>query len=97
MNLAFSARHKGISTWALTQQMTSFAKPFREITAALVLFNIQSTKDMKIILESYAVELTREEKKSMIDGLKSIEYLHFFFFSLCHRYSIDLKISPSAI
>lgn len=51
---------------------------------------------MKIIFESYAGELTREEKKSMIDGLKSIEYLHFFF-SLCHRYSIDLKISPSAI
>ena len=38
VNLAFSARHKGISVWVITQQMTSIAKPFRENTAALVLF-----------------------------------------------------------
>lgn len=64
---AFSARHKGICIWVLTQQITSIAKPFRENTAALVLFNISSAKDMKIIFESYARELTRE-KKSLMDG-----------------------------
>ena len=30
VNLAFSARHKGISVWVVTQQMTSIAKAFRE-------------------------------------------------------------------
>ena len=67
MNSAFIARHKGISIWVLTQQITSIAKPFRENTAALVLFNKSSAKDMKIIFESYARELTRE-KKSLMDG-----------------------------
>ena len=38
VNLAFSARHKGISVWVLTQQMTSIAKAFRENIACLVLF-----------------------------------------------------------
>ena len=42
MNSAFSARHKGICIWVLTQQITSIAKPFRENTAALVLFNIST-------------------------------------------------------
>ena len=30
VNLAFSARHFGISCWLVTQQFTSIAKPFRE-------------------------------------------------------------------
>ena len=38
VNLAFSARYKGISVWAVTQQMTSIAKAFRENIACLVLF-----------------------------------------------------------
>ena len=38
VDLAFSARHKGISVWVFTQQITSIAKAFRENIAALVLF-----------------------------------------------------------
>ena len=38
VDLAFCARHKGISVWVFTQQITSIAKAFRENIAALVLF-----------------------------------------------------------
>ena len=50
VNLAFSASHKEISVWVLTQRMTSIAKPFRENTATLFLFYTTISKDMKIIL-----------------------------------------------
>ena len=63
VNLAFSARHKGISVWVVTQQMTSIAKAFRENIACLVLFYTPSEKDMKVIFENYAGDLTNEEKK----------------------------------
>lgn len=95
VSLAFREKHQGIRIWVLTQQTTSNAKPFRENVAALVLFNTSSAKDMKIIFESYSCELTREEK-SLMDGSKSMEYSHLVF-TLCHTYSINLKISPSAI
>ena len=60
--LSFTARHKGISVWVLTQQMTSIAKAFRENIACLVLFYSPSARDMKIIFENYAGDLTNEEK-----------------------------------
>ena len=63
VNLAFSARHKGISVWVVTQQMTSIAKAFRENIACLVLFYTPSAKDMKVIFENDAGDLTNEEKK----------------------------------
>ena len=63
VNLAFSARHRGISVWVLSQQVTSIAKAFRENIACLVLFYSPSARDMKIIFEDYAGDLTKEEKK----------------------------------
>ena len=62
VNLAFSASHKEISVWVLTQQMTSIAKSFGENTAALVLFYTPSAKDMKIIFNNYAGELMKDEQ-----------------------------------
>jgi len=38
VNLAFSARHMGISVWALTQKLTGITSSFRENVAAIVLF-----------------------------------------------------------
>ena len=46
VNLAFSARHKGLSVWVLTQQMTSISKPFRENIACLVLFYTPSRREV---------------------------------------------------
>jgi len=38
VNLAFSARHMGISIWVLTRRMTGITASFRENMAAIVLF-----------------------------------------------------------
>ena len=79
VNLAFSARHKGISVWVLTQQMTSIAKPFRENIAALVLFYTQSRKDMKLIFDDYGGGLTDEDKNELTGELKKVKYSHLVF------------------
>ena len=55
MNLAFCTRHKEITVQVLTQQITSIAKPFRETTAALVVFYTPSAKDRKIIFKDQAI------------------------------------------
>jgi len=49
VNLAFSARHMGISVWVLTQKMTSITVSFRENMSALVLFCTPSSKATKAI------------------------------------------------
>ncbi|XP_022784290.1 uncharacterized protein LOC111324887 [Stylophora pistillata] len=75
--------HKGISVWALTQQMTSIAKPFRENIAALVLFYTPSAKDMEATFDDYAGDLTKEERIELIAKLKNEKYSHLIL-SLCH-------------
>ena len=57
-NLAFSARHMGISVWALTQKLTGITSSFWDNVAAIVLFNIPSGKTMKAIFEDYAGKLS---------------------------------------
>ena len=89
VNLAFSARHKGISVWVLTQQMTSIAKAFRENIACLVLFYSPSAKDMKITFENYAGDLTNEEKKRFLKKLKEVKFSHLDF-SLRHLFEIEM-------
>ena len=44
VELAFSARHFGISVWVLTQKITSITPFFRENVAAIVLFYTLSAK-----------------------------------------------------
>ena len=89
VNLAFSARHKGISVWVLTQQMTSIAKAFRENIACLVLFYSPSARDMKIIFENYAGDLSNEEKQRFLKKLKEVKYSHLDF-SLRHPFGIEM-------
>ena len=57
VNLAFSARHVGISVWVMAQQLTSITKPFRENIAALVVFYTPSKADLKAIPHDYGAEL----------------------------------------
>ena len=54
--------------------MRSIAKPFRENTAALVLFYTPFAEGMKIIFEYYAGELMKDEQKELIAKLKSEKY-----------------------
>ena len=64
VNLAFSARHKGISVWVVGSANDEYRKGFqRKNIACLVLFYSPSAKDMKVIFENYAGDLTNEEKK----------------------------------
>ena len=89
VNLAFSARHKGISVWALTQQMTGIAKAFRENIACLVLFYSPSARDMKFTFENYAGDLSNEEKKRFLKKLKEVKFSHLDF-SLRHPFEIKM-------
>ena len=89
VNLAFSARHKGISVWVLTQQMTSIAKAFRENIACLVFFYTPSATDMKSTFENYAGDLSNEEKKRFLKKVKEAKFSHLDF-SLRHPFEIEM-------
>ena len=86
VNLGFSARHDGISVWVLTQQITSIAKPFKNV-AAIVLFYTPSGKTTKAIFEDYAGEITHKEYKELIAWLKERTFSHLVF-SLRHSYML---------
>ena len=90
MNLDFSARHKGLSVWVITQQMTTISRPFRENTAVLVLFYTRSRKDMKEIFDDYGGGLTSDEKLRLVVGLKKNKYSKLIF-SLRHPFEINLE------
>lgn len=53
LNLAFSARHEGISVWVLSQQVVSIANAIRENITSFVLFHTLAN-NMNNIFESYA-------------------------------------------
>jgi len=63
VNLAFSARHMGISVWVLTQKITGITAAFRENVATIVLFYTPSAKTTKAIFDDYAGELSPDEYK----------------------------------
>ena len=88
VNLAFSARHIGISVWVTTQQFTSITKPY---IAAIVLIYTPSAKDLKAIFESYAGELSSTEEQELLKCLKSYKYSRLIF-SLRYPYNIKLEI-----
>ena len=89
VELVFSGRHKRISLWVITQQITSIAKPFRENVAVLILFFTTSAKDMKFIFDKYVYALPKDEIKDMIKEMKKVKYSHLDF-SLIHPYEIKL-------
>ena len=74
VKLGFSARHYGLSTIVLTQQLTSIAKPYRENISKLVTFYNPSLKDMNTIFEDYLSTLDASEKKHIISTLKNNDY-----------------------
>lgn len=51
VRLGFSAKHLGLSTIIITQQLTSEAKPYRENISKLVTFYNPNKKDMQTILD----------------------------------------------
>ena len=62
VKLGFSARHYGLSTIVLTQQLTWIAKPYRENISKLVTFYNPSSKDMNTIFDDYLLTVDKSEK-----------------------------------
>ena len=74
VRLGFSARHYGLSTIVLTQQLTSIAKPYRENISKLVTFYNPSSKDMNVVFDDYLSTLDASEKKAIVSNLKNNDY-----------------------
>ena len=65
IDLAFSGRHKGISVWVLTQQLTSIAKPFRDNVAHVVAFHNPSGVSTKTLFDDFGGDLDWKVKKNI--------------------------------
>ena len=89
VNLAFSARHMGISVWVLTKKLTGITSSFRENVAAIVLFYTPSTRTTKAIFDDYAGKLSQDEYKGLVSKLKEQKF-SYLVFSLRHPYGIKL-------
>ena len=71
VRLGFSARHYGLSTIVLTQQLTSITKPYRENISKLVTFYNPSSKDMNTIFDDYLSTLDDSEKNAIVSAQKT--------------------------
>ena len=91
VNLAYSARHFGISIWVLTQHINSITPSFRHNVAAIVLFYTPSAKTTKAIFEDYAGELSHDEYKSLISKLKQRKF-SYLVFSLRFPYGLSTSL-----
>jgi len=89
VNLAFSARHMGISVWALTQKLTEITASFRENVAAIVLFYTPSARTTKAIFDDYAGELSPDDYRRLISKLKERKF-SYLMFALRHPYGVKL-------
>ena len=67
IELAFSGRHKGLSVWVLTQQLTSIAKPFRDNVVCVVAFHNPSQMGSKTLFENFGGDLDMDTRKNRND------------------------------
>ena len=74
VNLAFSARHYGLSTILITQQLTSVAKPYRENISKLVTFYNSNKHDMRAIMDELLSGVPQDETLRIIKELKENKY-----------------------
>ena len=71
IELAFSGRHRGLSVWLLTQQLTSIAKPFRNNVGCVVTFHNPSQVEAKTLFEDFGGDLDMDTRKKLMGLLKS--------------------------
>jgi len=93
--LTFSGRHKGISVWVLTQQLTSIAKPFRDNVALVVAFHIPSGVSTKTLFDDFGGDLDGETRREYLKLLKEVKYSTIVLL-LRYLYNVYLEI-PSNI
>lgn len=67
IDLAYSGRHKGISVWVLTQQLTSIAKPFRENVSLVVAFHNPSFKSTTALFDDYGSDLDAHTLETILN------------------------------
>lgn len=91
INLAFSARHGGISVWVLTQHLTSIAKPFRDNIGCIISFFTPNRISNQTLFDEYGGELDTEQRKQYMKILKSEKYARICF-CLCHPFHICVEI-----
>ena len=72
--LGFSARHYGISTIVITQQLTSIAKPYRDNLTKMAVFYNSDGDDMHMLFHKYLEGTTQEERASIKSTLKKQKY-----------------------
>lgn len=90
---AFSGRHKGISVWVLTQQLTSISKAFRDNVALVVAFNSPSQISTKTLFDDFGSDIDQETRKDYIKLLKSNKYSNMVF---CLRYPFNIYLEIPA-
>ena len=94
IELAFSGRHKGLSVWVLTQQLTSIAKPFRDNVGCVVAFHNPSQVGTKTLFEDFGGDLDMDTRKKLMELLKSGRYSKLCF---CLQYPFKWFLEiPSA-
>ena len=71
VKLAFSARHFGLSTIVVTQQLNSISKPYRDNVAKVVTFYNPDEDDMSVIFRRYLGHNSKKERIDMIEKLKN--------------------------
>ena len=94
INLAFSGRHRGLSFWVLTQQLTSIAKPFSENVACVVTFHNPSQIGTKILFEDYGGDLDSDKRKKFAELLKAERDSRVCF---CLRYPFHCYLEVPAV
>ena len=62
VQLAFSARHSGLFTIVITQQLNSISKPYRDNVARVVTF-YNPDDDMNVIFRRYLGHSSKSERK----------------------------------
>ena len=95
INLAFSGRHKSLSLWVLTQQLTSISKPFRDNVACVISFHNPSQVGTKTLFDDYGGTIDPADKKKFQLLLKKHNFSKLCF-CLRHPFQIYLDIpSPN--
>ena len=79
IELAFSGRHKGLSVWVLTQQLTSIAKPVRDNVGCVIAFHNPSQMGTKTLFEDFGGDLDMDTRKNLMELLKSERYSKLCF------------------
>ena len=74
VKLGFSARHYGLSTIVITQQLTSIAKPYRENVSKLTTFYTANRSDMKAVVCDYLNGVSKAEITKITKKLKTHRY-----------------------